>query len=246
MQTDWTTKKRFYVHECLRFVYSARENQFMAAPASLRNVRPGQILNEKITTNGLSSFHVEKLREQYGENLIEMENPTYGAVVREEFTGSFFYVFQLMTFWLWLSIDEWHIGFLWEVIFIVVGFWKAAQQLRNLEQVAKLAQLTTTVTVVREGKKIQIKSDELVPWDVLELKPGLLLTCDCVLIEGDVIVNEAALTGEGTPVQKFVIEKDEDDEGLLTFVDPTSAQFKNNFLFAGTSLYSCRGKKKKT
>ena len=52
--------------------------------------------------------------------------------VLQEFTGSFFYAFQIMTNWLWVSIEEWHIAAMWQFIFVLVGLWKARSLLKSL------------------------------------------------------------------------------------------------------------------
>ncbi len=66
----------------------------------------------------------------------------------------------------------------------------------------------------RDGavQNITIKSDELVPGDLLVIDglndDGSIMEvpADCALLEGQVVVNESSLTGEPMPVQKFDIE----------------------------------------
>ena len=43
-------------------------------------------------------------------------------------------------------------------------------------------------------------SDELIPGDVIQIKNGMKLTCDCVINRGSVMMNEASLTGENFPI----------------------------------------------
>lgn len=50
-----------------------------------------------------------------------------------------------------------------------------------------------------------MSSEDLVPGDVLIIPPtGLRLPCDAALISGQAIVNEAMLTGKGTPLCDYM------------------------------------------
>lgn len=61
-----------------------------------------------------------------------------------------------------------------------------------------------TALVERDGKVIEISSDEILPNDILQVKPGSSISADGVIIEGSTSVDEAAITGESMPVQKQV------------------------------------------
>ncbi|MEJ5227153.1 HAD-IC family P-type ATPase [Thermodesulfovibrio sp.] len=59
--------------------------------------------------------------------------------------------------------------------------------------------------VIRDGQVQSIESEELVPGDIVLLKPGSFVNADCRLIESiNLSVDESALTGESLPVTKFV------------------------------------------
>ena len=55
------------------------------------------------------------------------------------------------------------------------------------------------ITMKIHGKNVN--SADLVPGDVIEV-PREILPCDCILLTGTVIVDEAMLTGESVPVIK--------------------------------------------
>ena len=48
------------------------------------------------------------------------------------------------------------------------------------------------------------------PGDIIE--PNEEMTCDCLLVQGDVFVNEANLTGESIPIGKFPIFSQKETE----------------------------------
>ena len=59
-----------------------------------------------------------------------------------------------------------------------------------------------TASVIRDGKEIQIKADELVVGDLFAVRPGQSFPADGVVIEGESAVDESMLTGESIPVDK--------------------------------------------
>ena len=64
-------------------------------------------------------------------------------------------------------------------------------------------QLSSVVQVVRNSKEIEIDSHQIVPGDVVILKPGLLLPADGIFETAkDIQVDESVLTGESLPITK--------------------------------------------
>ena len=65
------------------------------------------------------------------------------------------------------------------------------------------AMVSTTATAVRDGKRIEIPLNELVPGDIVTLSAGDMVPADVrVLSTKDLFLNQAALTGESLPVEK--------------------------------------------
>jgi Mg2+-importing ATPase len=66
------------------------------------------------------------------------------------------------------------------------------------------AMVSTTATVIRDGKRKEIPLKELVPGDVVALAAGDMIPADVrVMAARDLFVNQAALTGESLPVEKL-------------------------------------------
>jgi cation-transporting ATPase 13A2 len=55
---------------------------------------------------------------------------------------------------------------------------------------------------IANNKFVTIRSIDLVPGDVIKVPSNILLPCDCILLSGSAIINEAILTGESIPVIK--------------------------------------------
>lgn len=59
-----------------------------------------------------------------------------------------------------------------------------------------------TAFLERDGMVLEIPAEEILPGDVLQVKPGSSVPADGVILEGSTSVDQAAITGESIPVQK--------------------------------------------
>ena len=94
---------------------------------------------------------------------------------------------------------------------------------KALEALEKMnAQMTV---VIRNGKKHQIDSAQLVPGDILDLKTGDMIPADARIIECiDLLVEESALTGESVPIEK---------DALAEIDETAPLGDQTNMLFSG-------------
>ena len=66
----------------------------------------------------------------------------------------------------------------------------------------------TMYKVIRKGNPIDIKSDDLLVGDLINIQVGDILPADLILVEGNGIqIDESALTGESNPLKKETYEK---------------------------------------
>jgi calcium-translocating P-type ATPase len=114
------------------------------------------------------------------------------------------------------------------VIFVsaVFSFW---QEYRAEQTLAALRQLLPQqAAILREGKVVQLPSEQLVPGDIVLLEQGDHISADCRLIEAfGVRVDNAIITGESLP-QVREAGACADDELL----------YARNIVLAGTSMVS--------
>jgi Cu+-exporting ATPase len=74
--------------------------------------------------------------------------------------------------------------------------------------IQKLMSLTpATAIVVKNNKEIEVPLDEVVPGDMLMVKPGAKIPVDGVVTDGTTSVDESMLTGESMPVDKQAGDK---------------------------------------
>ncbi len=79
------------------------------------------------------------------------------------------------------------------------------QESRADSAAAKLrAMIRVTATVLRDGKPVEVALHELVPGDIVQLAAGDMIPADLRLITcKDLFLDQASLTGESFPVEKF-------------------------------------------
>lgn len=96
-----------------------------------------------------------------------------------------------------------------------------------------MAKYSVPITVCRDDRWVEIKSEYLVPGDLIEVPQQVKMPCDAVLIEGQSVVNEAMLTGESVPVLKVSINRNE--QGYYDM-----SRDKKYTLFSGTEVVKTR------
>ena len=87
---------------------------------------------------------------------------------------------------------------------ITVGkYLEAKSKGKTSEAIEKLVNLTPkTATVIRNGKEIEVKTADLVPGDVLAVRPGEIFAADGVVTKGTTSVDQSVITGESIPVYR--------------------------------------------
>ncbi|KYH40778.1 MAG: ATPase [Candidatus Bathyarchaeota archaeon B26-2] len=168
----------------------------------------------KTSPEGLSSEEAQRRLIEYGPNkLVESE----GVSALKVFLNQFKDIFVLMLlFAIAFSLISAHIepgepsleeyadaitiGAI-VVLNSIVGF---VQEYRSEKAMEALRRLTAPrARVLRDGREIVIPAVEVVPGDIVLLESGDRIPADGRLIEAiDLRTNEAALTGESTPVEK--------------------------------------------
>lgn len=76
---------------------------------------------------------------------------------------------------------------------------------KTSDAISKLVNLAPkTVTVLREGKEVVIKLEEVQKDEIIVVKPGESIGVDGIIIEGASSIDQASITGESIPVEKNV------------------------------------------
>ncbi|KAH8098382.1 calcium-transporting ATPase [Aureococcus anophagefferens] len=125
------------------------------------------------------------------------------------------------------------------------------QRLRSLEHLRAMRRPPRLVYALRLGAWRPCLSDDLVPGDVCSLAApsrsrqarggvgtgGATIPCDCLLLDGAAVVNEAMLTGESVPQRKEgAALADRDATGALAGALLVDTAHRRHVLFGGTDL----------
>ena len=114
----------------------------------------------------------------------------------------------------------------------LVGTVQEGKAQNTLQALKKFVE--TNATVIREGKELLIPDNEVVPGDIIILQEGEKVPADARIFEtSNLKIDEAALTGESTPVQKVA--------DVIKNAEATVSEQKN-ILFKGTHIVAGNGK----
>ncbi|SDC62745.1 MULTISPECIES: calcium-transporting P-type ATPase, PMR1-type [unclassified Candidatus Frackibacter] len=163
--------------------------------------------------NGLNSSEVKGRQRKFGPNqLPDQQRRTLFSLLLEQFKD--FMVLVLIG----AVIISGLLGQVEDAIAIIaivilnaiMGFIQEYRAEKSLQALKKLA--APEATVLRNGAKKKVPTEELVPGDIIYLESGDKIPADVRLIElSSLEVNEASLTGESIPVKKETEAiKDED------------------------------------
>ncbi len=184
---------------------------------------------------GLTSEQVFEQRKKYGANTFPKQKTLpFIIIFFKQFLGPLIYVLLSAAF---VSIFLGHTTdaiFIFFVLFLnaLIGSIQEYSAEKNSISLLKIVPHKTLVK--RENQLSEIRSEELVPGDIIFLKSGEKVPADARLIEtSSLIIDESLLTGESNPVSK-------NSETLLKDSVPLGDQL--NMIFSGTTVISGKGK----
>ncbi len=184
--------------------------------------------------NGLSEFEAKKRLEKYGLNqLEEKEKISPLKIFISQFASPIVWILLAavaISLFVGEDLDAIVIGIIL-VLNAVLGFVQEYKAEKAIDALKKMASLKTVV--LRNGKKVQIDSKEVVTGDILILEAGEKIPADARLIEiSSLYTQEAALTGESTPVKKEI----------AILAEKTPVADRHNMIFSGTVITDGVGK----
>jgi len=194
-----------------------------------------EVKEELATTDtGLNRDEAFKRLQQYGPNELQKEKGTSTIkIFAEQFKDILIIILLVAT---GLSIFRGEIADAVIIIAIVLatailGFVEEFRSEKALEALKKMT--APTATVLRDGKEVKIKADEVVPGDIILLYAGDKVPADSRVVEAfNLKADESSLTGESLPVRK----------ATAVVAEETPVSDRQNMVFTGTIIVYGRGK----
>ena len=151
---------------------------------------------------GLTTSQAKELYRQ-GKGNVKVDNTakTTGDIVKENVFTYFNLIFLIMAVLLIISGAFNSLTFLPVIICnSLIGIFQEIKAKKVLDKLSVINQ--TTVTVIRDGTEDTVAVNKLVLGDVVVLSAGSQICADAEVIEGEICVNEALLTGEADEIVK--------------------------------------------
>ena len=197
-----------------------------------------QIFEELQTSEeGISIVDVDDRIEEYGKNIIDINNNiTLLDRLKEAFINPFnivLIIVAIVTFItdVVISSNKDYATFILitSTIFIsaLISFCQQASSDKAAQKLKKM--ISNKIDGIRDGNRITIDFENLVPGDIVKLSSGDMIPGDIRIIDNkDLFIDQASLTGESNPVEKFAELKEKDAD--LTDL--------SNIAFMGTNVVS--------
>jgi H+-transporting ATPase len=176
---------------------------------------------------GLSAGEAKTRLNQFGPNSMEEQKKSLLLKLLSYFWGPIPWMIEAAAL-LSLVVQHWTDMIIICIMLVfnaAVGFWQESKADNALE--ALKGELALKARVLRDGKWQEVGAEELVPGDVVRVRPGDILPADLKLFGGDYLsVDQSALTGESLPVEK--------EEGDLGYSGSVARQGEMQALVIGT------------
>ena len=198
--------------------------------------------------NGLSSAEAEKRLEANGKNkLNEGKKKTIFQRIMEQLSDPMIIILivaaVVSAVTEWFESGSFHFVFPTDTVIILVvvvintvlGVIQESKAEAAIEALQEMSAATSKV--LRDGKIVSVRSEDLVVGDVVLLEAGDAVPADCRIFEcASMKIEEAALTGESVPVGKLIEVLVGGDKGEVPLGD------RKNMAYMGSTVVYGRGK----
>ena len=205
----------------------------------------------KTSYEGLSCVEIEEKQDEYGKNILDFKNNnTVFNRLKEAFINPFNIVLILVaiiTFFtdVIIATNKDYLTFILIVstVFIsaMISFFQQTNSDKAAQKLKKM--ISNKIDIIRDGNEEVVDVEEIVPGDIVKLSSGDMIPGDVRFLETkDLFIDQASLTGESNPVEKFSILKDPNAE----LTDISNIGFMGTNVVSGTVLSIIVGTGNKT
>ena len=185
---------------------------------------------------GLNDEQVEISANKFGKNIIDIKNkPSSLKRVKEAIINPFnvvLIIVAIVTFFtdVVISKEQNYATLILIILTVLISSIISFSQQEKSDKAAKKLQsmISNKVDVIRNATTISIDIEDVVPGDIVKLSSGDMIPGDVRFLKvKDLFIDQASLTGESLPIEKFIMCKENRE---LTELD--------NIGFMGTNIVS--------
>lgn len=157
--------------------------------------------SQTVTALGLTSEEASRILAQVGPNAIVEAKPHPWLAFLKRLWGPIPWMLEA-TVALEVVLGRYVEAILIAALILFNAVFSTIQEKRSSNALAMLRQrLQLTARVRRDGEWRTLPAEQLVPGDVIHLRMGDLLPADVRLLDGELLLDQSALTGESLPVE---------------------------------------------
>ena len=222
---------------------SVKEKQY-SVEAKLKNnatiSKEELFRNFETSIDGLSVVNLEDIDEKYGKNTIEFgNNYTIWNRLRDSLFNPFNIVLLLVAAVTFvtdvvIATQKDYITFVLLISTVLISAAVSFIQETKSDNAAKKlkSMISNKMDVIRDGNACVVDVTEVYPGDIVKLSSGDMIPGDVRFIETkDLFIDQASLTGESVPVEKFVTLKQYD-----SVTDISNIGFMGTNIISGSAL----------
>lgn len=188
--------------------------------------------------DGLAQDYATQLLQKYGKNELSGHDSTWWQILGDQIQSPFIYLLVIIAC-VHFSLGDIPDGIMLLVLVVINSALSFYQEFKTHYALALLKQYSIEKTyVIRDGKKIEIPANQLVPGDRVILSAGDKIPADMRLIEVEnCTIDESVLTGESTPVQKgsAALSAAPLDTMAITIFNASNIAFSGTFVASGAA-----------
>ncbi|CDR96033.1 cation transporting ATPase, putative [Babesia bigemina] len=240
----------YYTHGHRKYVLNERSCEFEAVEhidsvdVKVLEAWRGLSAKDKVSTrvSGIERSLVV-CEDTFGDNDYQIPPCDFWKMLFDAFLSPFF-LFQLLASILWIFDSYWYYSCMTIFSIITIEVQMVKKNIREYDRINSMRIPPADVLVYRDGKWTTISSAQLYPGDIFLLThdaaaESTVVRADCLILSGEVVVDESILTGESVPQFKSALDLRlvRSQKGALTEAD---SEMRQSTVFAGTSIMLCR------
>uniref|UniRef100_K3X9P6 P-type ATPase A domain-containing protein n=1 Tax=Globisporangium ultimum (strain ATCC 200006 / CBS 805.95 / DAOM BR144) TaxID=431595 RepID=K3X9P6_GLOUD len=200
-----------------------------------------KLVKEYVSTKGFASDKdVTAQLDLHGKNEFSIPQPNFVDMFKQQLLEPLT-VFQVFSVCLYMLDEYWQYSLFTLAMILMFEGVTVMSRLKNLQTLRGMGNQTRELYAFRKNEWVKIASDLIVPGDIISIKRETegdvdnSVPCDCLLLDGSAVMNEATLTGESVPQMKEAIGSKMSEQDLNEVLDMKS-NHKVHVLFGGTTI----------